>query len=99
MRASAVVLRCLLAFNLTVTQVSAQAASPADVDAYPERPVRMILASGPGSSPDIIGRMLITGAEAVGSTPEEYNAWLQKDTDHWTKLLKQSGAKLGSPLR
>jgi tripartite-type tricarboxylate transporter receptor subunit TctC len=96
MRASAVVLRCLLAFNLTVTQVSAQAASPADVDAYPERPVRMILASGPGSSPDI---MLITGAEAVGSTPEEYNAWLQKDTDHWTKLLKQSGAKLGSPLR
>jgi tripartite-type tricarboxylate transporter receptor subunit TctC len=41
--------------------------------------------------------MLVAGTEAVGSTPEEYTAFLQKDTDHWTKLLKQSGATLGKP--
>jgi tripartite-type tricarboxylate transporter receptor subunit TctC len=47
--------------------------------------------------PKLAKVMLATGAEAVGSTPEEYTAWLKKDTDHWTKLLVQSGAKLGSP--
>ena len=47
--------------------------------------------------PELARIMLVTGAEAVGSTPEEYTAFLRKDTDHWTKLLKQSGAKLGNP--
>ena len=47
--------------------------------------------------PKLAKIMLAAGAEAVGSTPEEYTAWLRKDTDHWTKLLKQSGAKLGAP--
>ena len=47
--------------------------------------------------PKLVKVMLATGAEAVGSTPEEYTAFLRKDTDHWTKLLVQSGAKLGNP--
>ena len=47
--------------------------------------------------PKLVQIMLAAGAEAVGSTPEEYTAWLKKDTDHWTKLLVQSGARLGSP--
>jgi tripartite-type tricarboxylate transporter receptor subunit TctC len=47
--------------------------------------------------PELARIMLVAGTEAVGSTPEEYKAFLQKDTDHWTKLLVQSGAKLGSP--
>lgn len=46
--------------------------------------------------PKLAKIMLAAGAEAVGSTPEEYAAWLRKDSDHWTKLLLQSGAKLGS---
>jgi len=58
MRASAIVVSVLLAFSLTVTQGSARAASKSDVDAYPDRPVRMILASGPGAAPDVIGRLL-----------------------------------------
>jgi tripartite-type tricarboxylate transporter receptor subunit TctC len=48
--------------------------------------------------PKLAELMLVAGAEAVGSTPEEYKAFLDKDTDHWTTLLKQSGAKLGKPL-
>jgi tripartite-type tricarboxylate transporter receptor subunit TctC len=47
--------------------------------------------------PKLAELMLVAGAEAVGSTPEEYTAFLQKDSDHWTKLLKQSGATLGKP--
>ena len=47
--------------------------------------------------PKLAKIMLAAGAEAVGSTPEEYTAWLKIDSDHWTKLLKQSGATLGKP--
>jgi len=47
--------------------------------------------------PKLAQLMLVSGTEAVGSTPEEYAAWLKKDTDHWTKLLQQSGATLGKP--
>lgn len=47
--------------------------------------------------PKLAKVMLAAGAEAVGSTPEEYTAFLRKDTDHWTGLLKQSGATLGKP--
>jgi tripartite-type tricarboxylate transporter receptor subunit TctC len=46
--------------------------------------------------PKLAKIMLANGAEPVGSTPEEYAAWLKKDSDQWTELLKQSGAKLGS---
>jgi tripartite-type tricarboxylate transporter receptor subunit TctC len=47
--------------------------------------------------PKLAELMLVAGTEAVGSTPEEYQAWLRKDSDHWTKLLKESGATLGNP--
>lgn len=47
--------------------------------------------------PKLAELMLVAGAEAVGSTPEEYTAFLRKDTEHWTKLLKDSGATLGKP--
>ena len=45
--------------------------------------------------PQLVERMLVTGAEAVGSTPAEFTAFLNKNTEHWTKVLKDSGAKLG----
>jgi tripartite-type tricarboxylate transporter receptor subunit TctC len=45
--------------------------------------------------PQLAERMLVAGAEAVGSTPQEFTAFLKKNTDHWTKVLKESGAKLG----
>ncbi|MPZ45036.1 MAG: tripartite tricarboxylate transporter substrate binding protein [Betaproteobacteria bacterium] len=58
MRGSAIVASAALVSGLAVTQPNAQAASAADVEAYPVRPVRMVLASGPGSAPDVIGRLL-----------------------------------------
>ena len=47
--------------------------------------------------PKLAELMLVAGAEAVGSTPDEYTAFLRKDSDHWIKLLTQSGATLGKP--
>lgn len=48
--------------------------------------------------PQLRERMLVVGAEAVGSTPAEFTAFMQKNSDHWTKVLKASGAKLGQGL-
>ena len=46
-------------------------------------------------NPDLQQRMFTVGAEAVGSTPKEFAAFLKKDTDHWTRVLGDSGARLG----
>ena len=46
-------------------------------------------------NPELQERMFTVGAEAVGSTPAEFAAFLKKDTDHWTKVLRESGAHLG----
>ena len=46
-------------------------------------------------NPELHERMYTVGAEAVGSTPAEFAAFLKKDTDHWTKVLRESGATLG----
>ena len=45
--------------------------------------------------PQLQERMLNVGAEPVGSTPAEFTAFLNKNTEQWTKVLKESGAKLG----
>ena len=45
--------------------------------------------------PRLQERMFAVGAEAVGSTPAEFTAFLNKDTEQWTKVLKESGARLG----
>lgn len=46
-------------------------------------------------TPELAERMFVVGAEAVGSTPAEFTAFLNKNTEHWTKVLRASGAKLG----
>jgi tripartite-type tricarboxylate transporter receptor subunit TctC len=46
-------------------------------------------------NPELAERMFVVGAEAVGSTPAEFTTFLNKNTEHWTKVLHASGAKLG----
>ena len=45
--------------------------------------------------PKLQQRMLAVGAEPVGSTPAEFTAFLNKNTEQWTKVLTESGARLG----
>jgi tripartite-type tricarboxylate transporter receptor subunit TctC len=49
--------------------------------------------------PQLRERMLAVGAEAVGSTPPEFTAFLNTQTGMWSKVLKESGAKLGQSVQ
>jgi tripartite-type tricarboxylate transporter receptor subunit TctC len=44
--------------------------------------------------PEVAQRVRDIGQEAVGSTPEEYNAYLQAETRKWEPVVKATGAKL-----
>ena len=57
MRVCAIVAGFVLGACLAAMHGNARAAA-SDVEAYPVRPVRLVLASGPGSAPDVIGRLL-----------------------------------------
>jgi len=43
---------------------------------------------------DVQERMFAVGTDAIGSTPEWFSKFLRKDTDHWTKILNESGASI-----
>ena len=44
--------------------------------------------------PDVAQRVRDIGQELVGSTPEEYNAYIQAETKKWVPVVKATGAKL-----
>ena len=44
--------------------------------------------------PDVHERILQTGGEAVGNTPEEFRKYLHADVAKWARIVKESGAKL-----
>ena len=44
-------------------------------------------------NPELQERLFTVGAEAVGSSPAEFATFLQKQTEHWAKILHDSGAR------
>ncbi|MBI4192325.1 MAG: tripartite tricarboxylate transporter substrate binding protein, partial [Betaproteobacteria bacterium] len=44
--------------------------------------------------PDVRDRMVANGADPVGSTPEEFAAYIQAEIVKWAKVIKQSGARV-----
>ena len=43
--------------------------------------------------PDVAERFQLDGAEAVGSTPKEFAAFLKTETQKWSKVIKDAGIK------
>ena len=43
--------------------------------------------------PELQERLHAVGADAVGSTPAEFQAFLNRDTERWTKILNDNGAR------
>jgi tripartite-type tricarboxylate transporter receptor subunit TctC len=46
--------------------------------------------------PELMERLNAVGAEAVGSTPEAFATFLQKETARWDKVLREGGTIPGS---
>ena len=44
--------------------------------------------------PDLRERLLTNGAEPVGNSPAEFDAFLKTELERWTKMTKQAGAKI-----
>lgn len=49
---------------------------------------------GAGAVPELREKMLNLGAEPVGSTPEEFAAFVKSEAAKYAKLVKASGAKV-----
>ena len=46
------------------------------------------------AQPDVAERLVAQGAEAVGSTPEEFGQVIAQDTKRWTEIVKAANIKL-----
>jgi tripartite-type tricarboxylate transporter receptor subunit TctC len=44
--------------------------------------------------PDVRERLAALGAEAVGSTPAEFALHIRTEIDKWSRVVKQSGARV-----
>lgn len=44
--------------------------------------------------PDLRERLLTNGAEPVGNSPAEFEAFVKVELERWTKMTKQAGAKI-----
>ena len=43
--------------------------------------------------PDVAERLSSQGAEAIGSTPQEFASYIKTETAKWAKVIRESGAK------
>ena len=46
------------------------------------------------SGPDTREKLLVSGIEAVGSTPEQTTAHLRSEIAHWTPIIQRAGLKI-----
>jgi tripartite-type tricarboxylate transporter receptor subunit TctC len=69
--------------------VMAPAGTPQDIIKLLNREIVAIM-----KTPDMQKRLLTLGVEAKYDTPEEFTAFMQRETDRYAKVVKVSGAKI-----
>lgn len=62
------------------------AGTPQDVVRKTQREVAHAL-----SAPDVRNRFTALGADPIGSTPEQFGAWLKSETEKWNRVVKGAG--------
>ncbi len=66
--------------------VSAPAATPREIVNQIHSDIVRVL-----QQPDIKGRLSVDGAEPVGSTPDEFAAYIRAETAKWAKVVRNAG--------
>jgi tripartite-type tricarboxylate transporter receptor subunit TctC len=64
------------------------AGAPSEIIARLNREIVAIL-----HLPEVVERLSSQGAEALGSTPEEFAAYIRSETAKWARVVRESGAK------
>jgi len=64
------------------------AGTPSEIIARLNREIVAIL-----HLPEVVERLSSQGAEALGSTPEEFAAYIRSETAKWARVVRESGAK------
>ncbi|GGE37950.1 MFS transporter [Agaricicola taiwanensis] len=68
--------------------ILAPAGTPDSVRDYLQQEIAKVL-----KMPDVIERIRSDGAEPVGSTPAEFEAYIGSEAEKWAKVVEDSGAK------
>ena len=45
------------------------------------------------NQPDIKEKLLASGGEPIGNSPEAFSAWLKSEAVKWGKLIKETGMR------
>jgi tripartite-type tricarboxylate transporter receptor subunit TctC len=76
-------------FEILVWQgIVVPAKTPPEIVERLQRDARAVMAL-----PDVVKKLAEMGFVAVGSTPQEFTDFIQKDADRWTKIITEAGIK------
>ena len=68
---------------------------PVRAQPWPSRPVRIIVGTAAGGSPDIVAKLADDGTIPTPSTPEAYRAHVEREIKTWSRVIAAANIKAG----